>query len=96
MNSDRPIWEKDRGPAPKGPYLRAYNQWQALGSCLESLSTQSDAPSFEVIVVDDGSSHPQDLTIVLVSFRLLQLRQPHGGVSVVRNYGARICENVSV
>ena len=69
--------------------IPVYNQWQALGSCLESLSTQSDAPSFEVIVVDDGSSHPQDLTTVPIALRLLQLRQPHGGVSVARNYGAQ-------
>ena len=34
--------------------IPVYNDWKPLNGCLQSLSRQRSAPSFEVIVVDDG------------------------------------------
>jgi glycosyltransferase involved in cell wall biosynthesis len=36
--------------------IAVYNDWGPLSHCLESLRQQINAPPFEVIVVDDGST----------------------------------------
>src|SRR6266566_3885535 len=38
--------------------IAAYNDWESLDQCLQSLAQQSDGPSFEVIIADDGSTEP--------------------------------------
>ncbi len=68
-----------------------YNDWKPLESCLWSLSHQKDAPSFEVLVVDDGSSQPVPDSIrqSKLNFPIQFIRQNHGGVATARNAGIR-------
>ena len=72
--------------------IPVFNDWVLLEECLESLTRQTNAPSFEIIIVDDGSSDPapdfvhrssQDQTVTLI-------RQSHAGVSADRNLGIRV------
>lgn len=63
----------------------------ALARCLEALSElELDGPSFEVIVVDDGSREPLDAMIAPWRTRLplRLLRQDHAGPAQARNRGA--------
>ncbi|MBI5442458.1 MAG: glycosyltransferase [Deltaproteobacteria bacterium] len=66
----------------------AYNARATLGSCLEGLLAQS-APreSYEIIVVDDGSS--DGTGEVARSFPVRYLRQDNRGPAAARNLGAR-------
>src|ERR1700736_3431933 len=72
--------------------IAAYNDWSALDACLRSLEQQTNAPSFEVIVVDDGSAgHAHDcIRVRSRSYPLVTVRQAHAGVSAARNRGAQI------
>ncbi len=72
--------------------IGAYNDWEALDSCLRSLAQQTDGPSFEVILVDDGSADPASDQIRAWSchYPFVIVRQPHAGVSAARNRGAQI------
>ena len=72
--------------------IGVYNDWMPLHECLRSLTLQSGAPSFEVIIVDDGSADPAPDFIRDWSrhFTLVLVRQSHAGVSAARNRGARI------
>jgi glycosyltransferase involved in cell wall biosynthesis len=69
--------------------VATYNDWSVLGGCLQSLSQQNGAPSFEVIVADDGSTEPAPEPIRDWShhYSLTINRQAHGGISVARNRG---------
>ncbi len=81
------------GACPPGPartprvsvVICAYNAERTMRQCLESLR-RLDYPTFEVIIVDDGS---QDTTAQIAAdfpeFRLI--RQPNKGLSVARNVG---------
>ncbi len=72
--------------------IAAYNDWSALDACLRSLEQQTNAPSFEVIVVDDGSAGhaPDCIRAWSRSYPLVIVRQAHAGVSAARNRGAQI------
>lgn len=72
-----------------------YNDWKALEYCLSSLSEQSAHPLYEVIVVDDGSHDEAPSTIRngFNTFPLEIVRQPHAGISAVRNKGFQISRN---
>jgi glycosyltransferase involved in cell wall biosynthesis len=72
--------------------IGVYNDWEPLDQCLRSLAQQASAPSFEVIVVDDGSKEtaPDFIRQRIHSFPLIVVRQAHAGVSAARNQGARI------
>lgn len=76
-------------PLPRLPMvtvvLACYNGARTLQPCLDSL-TRLNYPSYQVIIVDDGST---DITAQVASvyknFRLI--RQDHKGLSVARNTG---------
>jgi glycosyltransferase involved in cell wall biosynthesis len=72
--------------------IGVYNDWEPLDQCLRSLAQQTDAPSFEVIVVDDGSKEaaPEFICQWIRAFPLIVVRQSHAGVSAARNRGAKI------
>lgn len=80
-----------RGPAPKfSIIIPVYNDWAQLEECLRSL-TQQTGPSFEVLVVDDGSgaSAPDSIRDWGQRFNLTILRKNHEGISAARNTGIR-------
>ncbi len=72
--------------------IGAYNDWEALGQCLRSVAQQTSGPSFEVIVVDDGSraDAPEFIRDWGRSYPLTLVRQSHAGVSAARNRGIQI------
>jgi glycosyltransferase involved in cell wall biosynthesis len=72
--------------------IAAYNDWDPLDQCLRSLREQADGPTFEVIVVDDGSKEaaPESIRRWLDCYALKIVRQSHTGISAARNRGARI------
>ena len=70
--------------------IPAYNDWIQLDLCLQSITRQTNAPRFEVIVVDDGSADlaPDHISLVR-NFPLTVMRQPHAGIASARNQGIR-------
>jgi O-antigen biosynthesis protein len=65
----------------------AYNAERTMRQCLESLR-QLDYPSFEVIIVDDGSGDATPkIAAEFPEFRLI--RQPNRGLSTARNVGLK-------
>ncbi len=74
--------------------IAVYNDWHLLEQCLNSLAEQASGPSFEVIVVDDGSGIPipEHLLDWARDFPLTTVRQPHAGISVARNMGVRVAK----
>jgi len=72
--------------------IGVYNDWIPLDRCLQSLSQQMNGPSFEVIVVDDGSREvaPEFIRRWTCSYPLILVRQSHAGVSAARNRGIQI------
>jgi len=69
--------------------IAVYNDWGPLEQCLLSLERQTNAPDFEVIVVDDGSKQPAPDIICRrkVSYSLTIVQQPHQGIAAARNRG---------
>jgi glycosyltransferase involved in cell wall biosynthesis len=84
-------------PSPESPPLfsviiGAFNDWAPLNECFRSLAAQPPGPSFEVLVVDDGSSEPAPVSIKAWG-RYFPLRiesQAHLGVSTARNRGVAL------
>jgi cellulose synthase/poly-beta-1,6-N-acetylglucosamine synthase-like glycosyltransferase len=72
--------------------IPVYNDWAALEQCLQSLGRQTNAPPFEVIVVDDGStaisSHSMGSSDY--GYPLTVIRQAHTGIPSARNRGIRV------
>lgn len=66
--------------------LPLFNDAATIGRVLEALTRQQGAPSFEVIVVDDGSS---DGGPDLVRPPVRLIRQANAGPAAARNHGAR-------
>lgn len=66
-----------------------YNDWSALDQCLRSVAEQTEAPSFEVIIVDDGSTDaiPDSIHQWIRCYPLAVVKQPHAGISAARNRG---------
>jgi len=71
--------------------IAVYNDWAPLEKCLQSLAAQTNAPSFEVIVVDDGSTKNAPVSIIewTAEYPWKLLRQPHLGTAAARNQGIR-------
>jgi len=69
--------------------IPTYNDWASLELCLHSLELQKNAPTFEVVVVDDGSSSsvPELIAQWASRFPLRLIRAPHAGIAVSRNRG---------
>jgi len=72
--------------------IGVYNDWTPLDGCLASLAEQGGAPTFEVIVVDDGSDEPAPESIRhwAESYPLIVSRQAHSGVASARNRGVQM------
>src|SRR5437667_11815480 len=72
--------------------IAAYNDWESLDQCLQSLAQQAGGPSFEVVIADDGStgSAPEFIRQWQRYYPLTVDRQPHAGISTARNRGAQI------
>lgn len=66
----------------------AYNSGIGLGTCLASLYAQDASANAEVIVVDDGSTHPVEIDPGLQRLRLVRLPR-NLGRAAARNAGAR-------
>jgi len=62
--------------------IAAYNEAECISECLESLSRQTH-PSFETVVVDDGSTDGTGEIAGRLGFRVLT--QPHVGPGLARN-----------
>jgi glycosyltransferase involved in cell wall biosynthesis len=73
--------------------IPVFNDWISLEQCLQSLARQTamadSGLSFEVIVVDDGSSEaaPEFIRNSTYSYRLQVIEQPHAGIPAARNRG---------
>lgn len=69
-----------------------YDDWIPLDQCLQSLAAQAAPPSFEVIVVDDGSAEtaPESFSTANYGYPLTVVRQAHTGIPTARNRGIRI------
>jgi glycosyltransferase involved in cell wall biosynthesis len=72
--------------------IGVYNDWSPLDQCLRSLAQQTKTPSFEVIVVDDGSLQPAPDSIRQWSrcYPLTISRAEHQGVAAARNQGIQV------
>ncbi len=84
------------GPAaPASPIfsiiIAVYNDWDPLDRCLTSLEGQTIGPSFEVVIVDDGSRDPipEPLLARRRSFHFTVVGQSHAGIPAARNSGVK-------
>lgn len=66
--------------------IPCYQQEEYLNRALESIDKQ-DYQDIEVIVVDDGSAQPVQITQEKYSFLIKLIRQPNQGLSSARNTG---------
>jgi GT2 family glycosyltransferase len=67
-----------------------FNGENFLEDALLSVLAQIDPPTFEILVVDDGSNNPSAIQSICVSFRderIKYLRKENGGVSSALNLG---------
>ena len=72
--------------------IGVYDDWASLDHCLQSLVQETGGPSFEVIVVDDGSEDraPEFILRWNHFYGLSVVRQAHAGVAAARNRGVQI------
>jgi glycosyltransferase involved in cell wall biosynthesis len=84
--------ELNSGATPRfSIVIPVYDDWLPLEECLQSVAGQVNAPSFEVIVVDDGSQQaaPEFIRRFASHYQLTFLRQTHTGIATARNLGIR-------
>ena len=72
--------------------IAVFNDWISLDECLRSLALQTNAPGFEVTVVDDGSQDtvPESIRRWAHCYGLSIVRQPHKGIAAARNRGVQV------
>jgi glycosyltransferase involved in cell wall biosynthesis len=72
--------------------IGVFNDWVSLNACLRSLADVASTPSFEVVVVDDGSNEtaPQFIADWGLHYALRITRQVHLGISAARNHGLQL------
>ena len=91
-NFEMPPNATDRSPTPLFSVLiTVYNDWDTLPGCLRAIGEQVDPPSFEVVVIDDGSKEaaPESVRAWQDSYALNIIREPHAGIPAGRNRGVR-------
>jgi glycosyltransferase involved in cell wall biosynthesis len=82
--------DQDSNPKPRfSIVIPVYNDWIPLNQCLQSLARQSNAPDFDVIVVDDGSTEivPEYIHRSGYSYAISVIPQAHTGIPAARNRG---------
>ncbi len=78
----------DLQPRLASVVIPVFNGAETLHACLDALSAQTvDAESFEVIVVDDGSTDGS--AEIAAQHEVTLIRQEHAGAAAARNRGAR-------
>jgi len=71
--------------------IPTYNRLEMLMRVLKALEDQRDAPPFEVIVINDGSTDPtQNIPTMHWDLRLQFRTQPNSGPGRARNYGVSL------
>lgn len=89
------------GNADKTPALSiviaVYRDWKLLNECLHSLA-QEKQPSFEVIIIDDGSEDPapQNIRNWANSIPVNILRKDHQGIAAARNTGIKAASGPAI
>lgn len=68
--------------------IPTYNRWPMVGEAVDSVLRQTYT-SFEILVVDDGSTDETVTALRGRDWRLRILSQPNGGVAAARNTGVR-------
>jgi glycosyltransferase involved in cell wall biosynthesis len=77
--------------------VAVYNDWAMLDGCLQSLAGQTDAPGFEVILVDDGSTETApEFVRATRCYPLAVIRQTHEGIPSARNRGIRTSRGMAL
>ncbi|MDG6991189.1 MAG: glycosyltransferase family 2 protein, partial [Nitrososphaerota archaeon] len=71
--------------------IPAYNRERFIGSCIDSALKQ-DFHSFEVIVVDDGSTDGTADVCRSYGGKIRYFRKPNGGAASALNYGIKKME----
>jgi glycosyltransferase involved in cell wall biosynthesis len=71
--------------------IPTYNRMEMLMRVLKALEDQRDAPAFEVIVINDGSTDPtQNIPTMHWDLRLQFRTQQNSGPGTARNYGVSL------
>jgi len=80
-----------RAPPLFSIIIAVYNDWAPLKRCLTALDSQTTEPSFEVVIVDDGSHDniPESILNWTRLFPLRVIRQSHAGIPAARNHGVK-------
>ena len=74
--------------------IPTYNRLDMLLRVLDALEAQAEAPEFEVIVINDGSTDPtQNIPTMHWDLRLQFRTQPNSGPSKARNHGVSLATN---
>ncbi len=73
--------------------IPGYNCGHCIGACLDSILHQQNAPEYEIIVINDGSTDNTDQVVSRYCAKhpnIQLITQPNTGVSTARNNGIKI------